>query len=118
GNDAIADLLGYGTSNTFETAAATAPGSNTDVKSLNRTNGADTDSNAADFSLSATITPTASNGGGTPPVDPQPEPGVKAIAEIQGTGPASPFVGSTVTTIGKVTAVYATGGFNGYYVQT
>ncbi len=57
GNAAIADLLGYGSSNTFETAAATAPTSNADVKSLNRTNGVDTDSNAADFSLSATITP-------------------------------------------------------------
>jgi 5'-nucleotidase len=42
----------------------------------------------------------------------------KTITEIQGTGATSPFVGSTVTTRGKVTAVYATGGFNGYYVQT
>ncbi|MCP1412543.1 ExeM/NucH family extracellular endonuclease [Paenarthrobacter sp. A20] len=117
GNAAIADLLGYGASNTFETAVATAPTGNSDVKSLNRTNGVDTDSNAADFSLSTTITPTPSNGG-TPPTDPGPQPGVKAIAEIQGTGAASPFVGSTVTTRGKVTAAYATGGFNGYYVQT
>ncbi|HEY1155839.1 MAG TPA: lamin tail domain-containing protein, partial [Arthrobacter sp.] len=37
----VADLLGYGTSNTFETQAAAAPASNTDVKSLNRTAGAD-----------------------------------------------------------------------------
>ncbi|KII26610.1 hypothetical protein M707_26825, partial [Arthrobacter sp. AK-YN10] len=46
----------------------------------------------------------------------QPESGTKTIAEIQGTGPASPLVGSTVTTRGKVTAAYATGGLNGYYV--
>src|SRR4029453_6427310 len=114
---AVADLLGYGTSNTFETSAATAPTGNTDVKSLNRSNGVDTNSNAADFSLSATITPTAS-GGGNPPTEPEPAPGLKTIAEIQGTSAASPLVGSTVTTRGKVTAVYATGGFNGYYVQT
>ncbi|MEV7607228.1 ExeM/NucH family extracellular endonuclease [Paenarthrobacter sp. NPDC089322] len=116
GNPAIADLLGYGTSNTFETAAATAPAGNTDVKSITRSNATDTDSNTADFSLSATITPTAS-GGVTPPVE-EPGPGVKTIAEIQGTAASSPLVGSTVTTRGKVTAVYATGGFNGYYVQT
>lgn len=48
----------------------------------------------------------------------QPESGTKTIAEIQGTGPASPLVGSTVTTRGKVTAAYATGGLNGYYVQS
>ncbi|OFI38636.1 multifunctional nuclease/2',3'-cyclic-nucleotide 2'-phosphodiesterase/5'-nucleotidase/3'-nucleotidase [Arthrobacter sp. SW1] len=113
-NAAVADLLGYGTSNTFETAAATAPAGNTDVKSLNRSNGADSNNNAADLALSTTITPTGSAGGTTPPV----EPGTKTIAEIQGTGAASPLVGATVTTRGKVTAVYATGGFNGYYVQT
>lgn len=116
-NAAIADLLGYGASNTFETSAATAPTGNTDVRSLNRSNGVDTGSNAADFSLSATITPTAS-AGGTPPTEPEPASGFKTIAEIQGTSTASPLVGSTVTTRGKVTAVYATGGFNGYYVQT
>src|SRR6478752_9306188 len=32
----VADLLGYGTSNTFEAQAAAAPSGNTDVKSLNR----------------------------------------------------------------------------------
>lgn len=51
--------------------------------------------------------------------DPDPEPGEEvAIAEIQGTGAASPLVGQTVTTTGVVTAVYPTGGFNGYYLQT
>ncbi|MGW9415937.1 ExeM/NucH family extracellular endonuclease [Arthrobacter cupressi] len=114
GNGTVADLLGYGTSNTFETAAAATPAGNTDVKSLNRSNGADSNNNSADLSLSATITPTASGTVTAPPV----EPGAKTIAEIQGTGAASPLAGSTVTTRGKVTAVYATGGFNGYYVQT
>lgn len=40
------------------------------------------------------------------------------IADIQGTGDASPLVGDTVTTQGVVTAAYPTGGFNGFYLQT
>uniref|UniRef100_UPI0032169667 ExeM/NucH family extracellular endonuclease n=1 Tax=uncultured Arthrobacter sp. TaxID=114050 RepID=UPI0032169667 len=119
----VADLLGYGTSNTFETQAATAPKDNNDVKSLNRSNGVDSNSNAADFTLNATITPTAA-GGVTPPVDPPADPGpvtppaTKTIAEIQGNGTASPLVGTSVTTRGKVTATFPTGGFAGYYIQT
>ncbi|MEC5191941.1 MULTISPECIES: ExeM/NucH family extracellular endonuclease [unclassified Arthrobacter] len=123
----VADLLGYGTSNTFETQAAAAPSGNADVKSLNRSNGVDSNNNSADFALNATITPTAANGGAAPvdpPVDPPADPGpvtpptVKTIAEIQGNGAASPLVGSSVTTRGKVTAAFPTGGFAGYYIQT
>jgi 5'-nucleotidase len=120
----VADLLGYGTSNTFETQAATAPAGNTDVKSLNRAAGADSNSNLADFALNASITPTAAGGGGEPDPDPDPtpdpdpDPAARTIAEIQGTGVASPLVGATVTTRGKVTATFPTGGFAGYYVQT
>ncbi|TLM74945.1 ExeM/NucH family extracellular endonuclease [Pseudarthrobacter sp. NamB4] len=116
----VADLLGYGTSNTYEALAAQAPTSNTDVRSLNRTAGADTNSNAADFSLNASITPTGTGGTTTPDPtpDPAPAPSTRTIAEIQGTGTASPLAGSTVTTAGKVTAVFATGGLNGYYLQT
>ena len=130
----VVDLLGYGTSNTFETAAATAPAGNSDPKSLNRSGFADTDNNAADFTLSASVTPTSSAGTvpteptptptptPTPSPTPTPTPGVPAgavsIAEIQGTGAASPLIGQTVTTRGKVTGVYPTGGFNGYYIQT
>ncbi|MBO1900564.1 ExeM/NucH family extracellular endonuclease [Leucobacter weissii] len=122
GDANVVDLLGYGTSNTFEGTVATAPSGNTDVRSNNRTDGVDTDDNRNDFSLSATITPqnSASTGGGTDPTDPtDPEPGAeKTIAEIQGTGATSPEVGNTVTTRGVVTASYATGGFNGFYIQT
>lgn len=117
----VADLLGYGTSNTFEAKAAAAPAGNTDVKSLNRANFADSNDNSADFTLQTSITPQASTGTVTPPVDPPTDPGpvgTKTIAEIQGTGPASPLAGSTVTTRGKVTAAFPTGGFAGYYVQT
>ncbi|MDR6792588.1 5'-nucleotidase [Pseudarthrobacter oxydans] len=121
----VADLLGYGSSNTFETAAAAGPAGTGDARSLNRSGGADSNSNAADFSLSTTISPTPS--GSTAPgpdpspdptPDPTPVPSSTSIAEIQGTGAQSPLTGSTVTTTGKVTAVFPTGGLNGYYLQT
>ncbi|NKX56334.1 ExeM/NucH family extracellular endonuclease [Arthrobacter mobilis] len=110
----VVDLLGYGSSNTFEGRAAAAPSGNTDVKSLNRTGAADTDDNRADFGLSPGITPTASGTGSGP----DPEPAVRAIADIQGTGAASPLAGQRVATRGVVTAAYPAGGFNGYYLQT
>ncbi|MFJ6077770.1 ExeM/NucH family extracellular endonuclease [Pseudarthrobacter sp. NPDC092419] len=113
----VADLLGYGTSNTFETRAATAPASNTDVKSLNRSNFADTNDNSADFALKAEITP--QSGPATTPTDPPADPGAATtIAEIQGTGTTSPLAGAGVTTRGRVTAAFPTGGFAGYYIQT
>lgn len=121
----VADLLGYGTSNTFETQAAPAPSGNTDVKSMNRSGGADSNNNSADFALNAAITPKAANGVADPgPVDPPVDPGpgtppaAKTIAEIQGTGNASPIAGTSVTTRGKVTAAFPTGGFAGFYLQT
>jgi 5'-nucleotidase len=121
----VADLLGYGSSNTFETQVATAPSSNTDVRSLNRSNFADGNNNSADFTLNAAITPKALNGTVDPgPVDPPVDPGpveppaVKTIAQIQGTGTASPLAGTPVTTRGKVTATFPTGGLSGYYLQT
>ena len=40
------------------------------------------------------------------------------IAEIQGTGKTSPKANQPATTQGVVTAVYPTGGFNGFYIQT
>lgn len=134
GSPGVVDLLGYGTSNTFETAAAAAPAGNADPKSLNRTGFTDSNNNSADFALSAQVTPTGTAGsapvdpGPTPtptpsptaPVDPPVDPpaGGVSIAEIQGTGDASPLVGQTATTRGKVTGVYPSGGFNGYYLQT
>ncbi|MDF2847699.1 MAG: ExeM/NucH family extracellular endonuclease [Oerskovia sp.] len=116
-NPQVVDLLGYGTSNTFETAAAPAGTANTVPGSLNRAAGADTDDNSVDFAVSSTVTPQNSGGGSGP--GPDPEPGTaRTIAEIQGTGDASPFVGQTVTTRGVVTATYPSGGFDGLYIQT
>ncbi|MEV8145105.1 ExeM/NucH family extracellular endonuclease [Specibacter sp. NPDC078709] len=113
GKAGIIDLLGYGDSNTFETAAASKARVTT---SLNRTNFVDTDNNADDFTTSAP-TPTGTAGGDEPPAPPE-DAGTKTIAEIQGEGAKSPLEGSTVTTKGKVTAAYPTGGFNGYFIQT
>ncbi|GAB6858953.1 ExeM/NucH family extracellular endonuclease [Microbacterium xylanilyticum] len=130
GSTDVIDLLGYGTSNTFEGAAAGAPAGNTDVKSLNRAQGADSDANATDFTLSATITPTNTKNNGT---DPGPEPTptptptptdtsapveTKSIAEVQGTTDVSPFVDQTVTVQGVVTGDYRTGGYKGVTIQT
>ncbi|MDO5752110.1 ExeM/NucH family extracellular endonuclease [Arthrobacter sp.] len=109
----IVDLLGYGSSNTFETAASTAASVTT---SLNRTEFDDTDNNAVDFVKEAP-SPTGTKGGDAPLPEPG-DSGNKTIAEIQGEGAASPLVGTTVTTKGLVTAAYPTGGFNGYFIQT
>ncbi|MFT4212206.1 MAG: ExeM/NucH family extracellular endonuclease [Microbacterium sp.] len=126
GADGVVDLLGYGTSNTFETAAATVEGANSVPNSLVRTEFADTDDNSADFSNATEVTPQASSATSeTEPTDPSspettdPSDGtVTAISEIQGTGETSPLAGQTVTTRGIVTAAYPSGGYNGFYIQT
>jgi 5'-nucleotidase len=112
----LVDLVGYGTSNTYETAVKS---SGTGVtSSLNRgAKGADTDNNSADFAAAAP-TPVACGDacdGDGAPVEPPVE---KTIAEIQGDGATSPLAGKDVITSGVVTAVYKTGGFSGAYVQT
>ena len=107
----IVDLVGVN-SNTFETAKA---GGTANATSSARV-GPDTDDNAADFATGAP-TPTAS--ATTPPEEPEdPEPVEVTIAEIQGTGDASPLDGRPVVTEGVVTAAYPTGGLGGFYLQT
>lgn len=113
--DDLVDLVGYGASTTFEGAA---PASGYSVtSSLNRTEGRDTDDNAADLTAGAP-TPTPCGAACDPeaaePVDPTP----MQIAEIQGPGASSPVQGDTVVTTGVVTAAYPTGGFDGVYLQT
>ncbi|GLB68800.1 ExeM/NucH family extracellular endonuclease [Arthrobacter mangrovi] len=117
-DERVVDLLGYGSSNTFETAAAASPNGTMNPLSMNRSGGVDSDNNAADFALSDAVTPVASDG--TAP-EPQPEPeapALRTIAEIQGTSNVSPLAGDTVAARGVVTAAYPSGGFNGYYLQT
>ncbi|MGE9807882.1 ExeM/NucH family extracellular endonuclease [Janibacter sp. G1551] len=107
------DLVGWGSSTTkFEGAPAAGTSSTTSVarKSLD-----DSDNNAADFAVGAP-TPVAS--GGTGGGDDEEAATKATIAEIQGTGTASPLAGKVVETTGVVTANYPTGGFNGFYLQT
>src|SRR5690606_30901301 len=117
GADLVVDLIGTGTGDTFETAAAANVGGNGDPLSWQRADGGvDTDDNAADFTMAA---PTPQNSGGTGgDPDPDPEPTERTIAEIQGTGESTPFANQVVTTSGVVTGVYAEGGFNGAFIQT
>ncbi|MDO5500074.1 MAG: lamin tail domain-containing protein, partial [Propionibacteriaceae bacterium] len=74
----IIDKLGYGGSNSPEITAATYTGSNSTPGSLGRTTFVDTDNNAADFAVTAEVTPGAPNpgqGGGagpTPTASPTP----------------------------------------------
>ncbi|WP_231934881.1 ExeM/NucH family extracellular endonuclease [Micromonospora viridifaciens] len=65
------------------------------------------------------------NGSGDPGPGPDPDPGTgctvtanRTIAEVQGTGGATPLAGTRVTVEGVVTADHRTGGYNGIYVQT
>ena len=114
GNPAVLDVVGYGTSNTFEKAPAPATSASTAVERAAA--GTDTDDNSTDFKTSAGSPGVAPAGGPTdPPDDP---PTTQTIEEIQGTGDTSPFAGKAVTTEGVVTAAYPTGGFNGFYLQT
>jgi 5'-nucleotidase len=114
GNPAVLDVVGYGTSNTYETAAAAATSSSTSVE--RNAACADTDDNSHDFALGSGTPGVAPTTGPTdPPTDP---PVTRTIAEIQSTGDTSPLAGKAVTTDGVVTAAYPTGGFNGFYLQT
>ncbi len=114
----VVDLVGWGTSTTTFLGSGPAPGTS-NATSVARVDHVNTVDNAADF---VTGTPTPANSGAAgeePDPDPTPGPGdVVPIAEIQGTGAASPLVGQTVTTRGVVTATYPTGGFDGLYLQT
>jgi predicted extracellular nuclease len=117
----VIDKIGWGTSNSPEGTAASG---NSIVLSYQRAaSGADTDDNAADFTVAApTPENAAGSGGGTTPPDDGGDGGSDSqtvtIAQLQGSTDTSPYAGQTVTTEGVVTAVYATGGFNGFYVET
>ena len=133
GDPDIVDLVGYGTATHFSGDAA-APGLSNPTSASRVAN---TGENSTDF-VRGEPTPMNSGSGTTDPdpeptpdptdepteepteepTDPPVDPTSVTIAEIQGTGDASPLAGRTVTTEGVVTAVYATGGLNGFVVQT
>lgn len=107
----IVDLVGVN-SNTFETAKAAGTANSTSSSRV----ASDSDDNAVDF---ATGAPSPKSSSSTPPEEPEePDPVEATIAEIQGTGDASPLVGDPVIADGVVTATYPTGGLNGFYLQT
>ena len=107
----VVDKLGWGSSNTPEGSAAS--GNSVTLSLQRNAAGADTDVNGTDFTAGAP-TPDAVNGGGTTPGGTTDA----TIAQIQGTGAATPFAGQQVVTRGVVTAAYPTGGLNGFYLQT
>ena len=116
------DLVGWGGAKNFEGAPAKGTSNSTSVQ--RKEAGVDTDNNAADFEVTAP-TPQGSGNAPTEPSEPNdppaqpPAPGeVTPIADIQGTGAASPLEGQTVTTEGVVTAVFDEGGKNGFFLQT
>ncbi|OKL53176.1 hypothetical protein BSZ39_10935 [Bowdeniella nasicola] len=119
----VIDFVGYGTANVFETAAAKYTGRNTNPGAIARTSATDTDNNAVDFTFNVEVTPGTVPWGSTDP-DPEPSPDPDpdptepvTIAQIQGTGAASPLVDQQVTVSGVVTGTHFTGGFNGFYIM-
>ena len=108
----VIDFVGWGSSTTsFEGTRASAT---TNPSSVSRDAvGSDTDDNGADFTLANPPGPQICD---CPP--PPPQEHDLTIAEIQGDGDVSPYVGEIATTTGKVTATYPVGGFNGFYIQT
>jgi uncharacterized protein len=108
----IVDLLGWGSANFFEGAAA--PVLNASSVLVRAAQGCtDTDNNASDFALgavaprtSASPAATCSGGGGGNPL---------AIYVIQGSGATSTAVGTSVSTEGVVTGVFP--GLRGFYMQ-
>lgn len=123
----VIDFVGFGSAAVRE-GDTTAPSPSGNAQSLARAaDGKDTDQNGADFTTGA---PTPTNSRGEGATDPEPEPGdpdLVSIAQIQGTGAASPLVGRNVTTRGVVTAVLPDpypgqlgtyGGLDGLFVQT
>jgi len=109
--DTVVDLVGWGATASSYAGSGPAPGTANATSVSRDDEHTHTADNAADFTA-GTPTPQAAGNG---PVDPE---GPLTIAEVQGTGAASPYVGATVTTQGVVTAVYPTGGRNGYVIQT
>ena len=120
-NPGVIDAVGFGSASTFETAAT--PALSNATSAARTTAGADSDSNAGDFTVAA---PTPQSSGGTVEPTPTPTPTptetpapteVIEISAVQGPGDSSPVAGQTVTVEGVVTADYRSGGFNGFYLQ-
>lgn len=112
----IADLVGYGGANFFETAPTPALSSTT--AALRAADGAtDTDDNAADFTVGAP-NPRACGTACVPPPPVCDPPPTYEIAAIQGSGASTPLAGQCVRTEGIVTGDFnGAGGLGGFYLQ-
>jgi len=116
----VVDAIGFGAATSFETAAAAVL---TNTTADSRSNGADSDDNSKDFTAGTPAPQNSGDGGGTTPPgggtgDPGTPGATVSIADIQGTTDTSPYANQSVTTQGVVIADYATGGFNGFYLET
>ncbi|MGH3648583.1 MAG: lamin tail domain-containing protein, partial [Micromonosporaceae bacterium] len=115
----IRDLVGYGGANFFEGSGA-APGLSNTTAALRDADGAtDTDDNASDFTAGP---PNPRNSGSEPPPPPPPagcdSPATHEIAEVQGSGDATPLAGQTVRVEGVVTGDFqASGQLRGFFLQ-
>jgi uncharacterized protein len=112
----IADLVGYGTANYFETAPAPAL-SNTTAALRAAAGATDTDNNSADFTAASPAPRPCGAACVPPPPACDPPPSVE-IAAIQGSGTSTPIAGECVRTEGVVTGDFnGPGGLGGFYVQ-
>jgi 5'-nucleotidase len=115
----VVDYVAWGTGAAPAAGGAPAPATSSTTSVSRDAGHTNTAVNAADFTAG---TPTPQGSGSAPQEPEEPEepadPVVATIAEIQGTGDASPLAGRTVTTEGVVTAHYPTGGLDGYVLQT
>ena len=107
GSAALRDMVGYGNGATTFEGAPTGVDLTATTSAQRYDNHDDTDNNADDLSE---VAPTPGEGI-VAPED-------RTIAEIQGTGSASPLEGDYVRTTGVMTGRYATGGFQGVVIQT
>ncbi len=107
----LVDLVGYGSAEVHEGTDA-APALSSTTSASRDAQGTDTDDNAADLTAGE---PAPVGTGGEQ--EPEPPAGPVEIADIQGTGSASPLAGREVTTRGVVTALYP-GSLDGFYLQT
>ncbi|MGM9489980.1 ExeM/NucH family extracellular endonuclease [Ideonella sp. YS5] len=109
-SDTIVDLVGFGSANYFEGAAAAPAPSNTTSDLRSAGGCTDTDQNAGDF---ATGAPNPRNTGAPAGTCSGDGPTERTIMQIQGSGATSPYVGEAVKTSGVVTRVNN----NGFFLQ-
>ncbi len=109
----IADLVGYGSANFFETAAA--PGLSVTTSGHRAGNGAtDTDNNASDFTTGVPDPRNCAEACSPPP----PTCDAHQIHDVQGNGNSTPLAGDCVIVQGIVTGDFnQAGGLGGFYIQ-